>query len=137
MSVLFFIFIFLVDFLFGDFAKNAARVADGYNAVGDIVRYDAAPADYDVAADFNARHYLNAAAYPDVVAYGYRVSVFEPCVAPFGICRMPCGIEAAIWRNENVVAEFYLRAVQNYAIVVCKEVFAHLDIIAVIAPKRR
>ena len=50
---------------------------------------------------------------------------------------MSCGIEAAVWRNEHVVAELHLGTIENDGVVVGEEVRADFDVIAVIAPEGR
>ena len=105
--------------------------------VWDVVRDDRASTYDDVVADCHAGAHRHVVADPHVVADGYRIGVFQTPVAPPDVKRMTCGIEAAVGRDEHVVAERDLCAVKDDGVVVGEEVRSNLDVVPVVAPEGR
>lgn len=82
------------------------------------MRDDCARADDDVSADGHARAYRDVAADPHIVADGDRIGVFQPFVAALDVQRVPGGVEAAVRRDEHIVAELHLGTVEDDCVVV-------------------
>lgn len=104
--------ILLVGGICIDFLYWLAGRAYSDNSVRDILGNNAACADNDIAADSNAGHNANVAAYPHIAADLYRLCVFKTAVACFCVKGMTCRVETAVRPDENVVAEDHLSAVE-------------------------
>lgn len=121
----------------GDFAHNAARHADSDDVSGNGLFNDTTCADDAVIADGCARQNRSTCANPHVIADGYRLSILHTFHTLLGVDGVLGGGEGTIWRDKNVVAEGYFCPVVYDEIMVGIKVAADVDIIAVVAPKRR
>ena len=110
-------FIFMLV-LFCYITQGAAGIADCDDARWDIARHDAACADHGIVPYRHAGQHRHARADPDVIADGYRQGDLKTGVALLNIQRVPRGGEAAVRRNEHMVAEGYGRAVKYHKIVI-------------------
>ena len=119
-----------------DGAHNTARVAHRNYIRRNIFDHHRAATNHYIRANRNARHNLHPSTNPHIIANGDRVGVLQPPVSALGIDGVPGSVETAVGGNKNIVAELYLRTIQNHCVVVGKEVLANLDIIAVVAPER-
>lgn len=120
---------------FGDGSDHAAGIAHGYGVVGDVVHHYGATANDYVGADGDTGHHLHTATYPYIVAHGDGVGILEALVAALGVDGVAGSVEAAVGGYEDVVAKGDLGGIEDDGVVVGKEVFAYLDVIAVVAPE--
>ena len=114
-----------------------AGIADSHRVIGDVLHHDAAAADDHIAADGHARHHLHACADPDIVPHRDRVGILKPGVAALEVDGVTSGVETAVRRNKDVIAEFHLSTIKDDQVVVGVEIFAQFDVVAIIAPERR
>ena len=122
---------------FGDGAYDAARVTAGDDVGRDVAHDHTAGCDDGIVADGHAGGDGHAAANPHVVADGDGPGIFEPLVATLHIDGVAGSIEAHVGGNEYVVADGDGGLVEHHAVEVGKEVFAYVDVVAVVAQEGR
>ena len=124
------IIIFLI--LFRDLSDHPARIPYSHNPVGNIFCHHAPRADYCIASDVYARHDDGVATDPDIITDSYADAILIHGVAGNRMERMSCRIDGYIWSHLAIVADLYLRHIDDRAVIVCKEVFPYFDMGAVI-----
>ena len=122
---------------FGDLAHDMAGISDREHVVRDVLRDDRTGADDDVVSDRHARQNADVAADPDVVADRDVDAVLIAAVTGLRVERMSGGAEHDIRTGHEVVTDLYLADVEHDKVIVREEVRADLDIVAVVAEKRR
>lgn len=121
----------------GDGPQHPAGAAHGHHPVRDVPVHHAARADHRVAADAHAGQHRHRRADPHIVAHRDGVGVLQAPVALPGVQGMARRGKDAVGRDEHIVAEHHLRAVQDDAVVVGIKILADLDVAAVVAPEGR
>lgn len=96
-----------------------------------------ASGNYRTFADGDAWKNLNACAEPHIVADGDGLRVFKAFVVTFGVQRMSCRVEAAIWGDKDILSNDDLRAIEDDDPMIRVEVVAECNVRAVVAPERR
>ena len=99
--------------LFHNCTNHPARIADSHRVVRNIFNNNTAAANHNIAAHRDG------------------IRIFQSLVAPLGINGVSCRVEAAVRCNKHIVTEGDLPAIQNHRVVICKEVFTDLNVIAV------
>ena len=94
------------------FCDHTSGTDDGTIADGDTGEDNGMSTDPDVISDLNGKR------------------IFQSTVSLFDIERMTGGIESAIWRDKNVIAERDGSIVQDHAIVIGVKVVSDFDIIS-------
>lgn len=117
--------------LFHNCTNHPARIADSHRVVRNIFNNNTAAANHNIASDRNPRHDMNARSDPNIAAHRDGIRIFQSLVAPLGINGVSCRVEAAVRCNKHIVTEGDLPAIQNHRVVICKEVFTDLNVIAV------
>lgn len=115
---------------------DAAGVADSDGVGRDVVRDDRACSDGAVVADSDARKDSHRTAYPAVVADGDRLCPLLTGVALHGVGAVAGGVDRHIGTDESVVADGNGGFVENGAMEIGKETFAHADVLAIVAIER-
>lgn len=98
-----------------------------------VFHHNTAGSDYAIIADGDAGQNAYIGTNPHITADSYRTGVFETLVPLDGIDRMTCRVKPAIGSDKHVVAEFYRSLVKYHQIMIGIEIFADMDIVAVIA----
>lgn len=122
---------------FCNWADHPAGIACGNHSGWNILCYDTAAANDDIAANGDTWQDLYSAAEPHIVADRDRTGIFQTLIAAFGVNRMSGGIKAAVWSNEHVVSKGHLCTIENDTVMVGKEVFTDFNVIAIVTPERR
>ena len=102
-----------------------------------ILRHHCSCSYYSIISDCNPWHYAHSRPYPYVTAYFYRPCILKTFKALPGVKGVPRRVKPAVWTDQYVVSKNNLITVQYYAVVICIEIFTYLNVISVIAPKRR
>ena len=123
--------------LVGDRANDAARIARCHHHIGNIVRDHAARTDDHTRADMHAGADDALRTDPYVIANGDANAVFVARVTDFGMNGVTGGVNTHAGGKEAVVSDGDLGNVQNGAVEIGKKVFAHENVLAVIAVKGR
>ena len=121
----------------GNAANDAAGIPGGYYHIRDVLCYDGSGADNHIVSDVNARANYGIAADPYIVSDRNRFSLLVPRISGFRVNRVTGSIDGNIGRHLAVISDRYLRHIEDRTVVVCKKVFAHLNVSAIIAIKRR
>ena len=74
---------------------------------------------------------------PNVVSNPYRISILQTLVTTLGIQRMTCRINPHIRSDESIISDRHLCTIQNNEIDIGIEILAYLNIIPIVAVKRR
>lgn len=122
---------------FGDLPTDAAGHAGRHHARGEVFGDDASRPDDGIIPDGHARKHDRARAQPYVVAYGHGFRHFHARLSLFRVERVFGGRDAAVRRDEHVVADGHVRPVRYDEVMVRVKIFSDADMAAVIAPKRR
>lgn len=123
--------------IFRDWADHFAGIADCHRVARDVFDDHAPSADHNITADRDSGHHLNSATNPHIVPDRDRVGILKSLISALRIDRMTCRVESAVRRNEYIVPKRHFCTVQNDQIVVGKEILTDLNMIPVIAEKRR
>ena len=121
----------------GDLANDVAGISDREHVVRDVLRDDGTGADDDVVSDGHARQNADVAADPDVVADRDVDAVLIAAVTGLRVERVPGGAKHDVRTGHEVVTDLDLADVEHDEVIVREEVRADLDIVAVVAEKRR
>ena len=124
--VLFLIHGISVLFFRRNLPQNPAGNTDGDHVRGYGTSDDAAGPDDGIISNGNPRQNGCARADPDVIADGYRQGDLKTGVALLNIQRVPRGGEAAVRRNEHMIAEGYRRAVEYHKIMIVYNLVQHV-----------
>ena len=112
-----------------------AGIAHRNAVAGNVLDHNASAADDHIASDGDPGHNLNPRADPYIVANRNGIRIFHPPVPALKINGVPGCMEAAVRPNEHIVPKGHLGSIQNHQVVIGVEIFAQLDIVAVIAPE--
>ena len=114
---------------------DAARVADRDGVGRDIAGYNGACTYGAVVADSYARQNCNRAAYPAVVADGYRFCPFPSAVALYGVNAMASGIDRHIRTYKSVITDGNIRLVKHCKMEISEKTLANTYLRTIIAIK--
>ena len=120
---------------FGDLPTDAAGHAGRHHARGDVFGDDASRPDDGIIPDGHARKHDRARAQPYVVAYGHGFRHFHARLSLFRVERVFGGRDAAVRRDEHVVADGHVRPVRYDEVMVRVKIFSDADMAAVTAVK--
>src|SRR5690606_492910 len=73
---------------------------------------------------------------PDMVPDGDRKGILKPRAALTGIDGVAGGSDAAVWRNEHMISDPDLGAVQNDQMVIGIKMLPNFNVIAIVTVKR-
>ena len=118
-------------------SHHAAGDAACHHPRRDVACHHAPRADDCIVAYGHAREHCAPRADPDVVAHRDGLCHLHPVPSEIGVGGMLRRGEAAIGRDEHVVAEGDLRPVRDDEVMVGVKAPPHLDVVAVVAPKGR
>ena len=79
---------------------------------------------------------MYASTYPHIIAYCDGISILQSLVAPLKVDGMSCRVETAVRSNEHIITKPNLCCIEDDEVVVGIEVFAYLNVIAIVSPER-
>ena len=117
----------------GDGADHPAGISCRQAPRGDVLRHHTARTDDTAVPDMDTGGDDDAAANPDVIADGHIRTILIAAVPAGRVQGMSGGVDGYVGRQHTVVTKGDLPNIQQGAVVIKKYIFAHADMVPIVA----